>query len=110
LRAAIVFAKGMIKEGEGSAALKTLQSQLKRVGAVAEKLPDLYRKSYVEKPLHVELLDLIRALQGEVPQVLRPIETQAKASAERSATWSPAFDNIIGQDPHLYQMFRVIEK
>lgn len=110
LRAAIVFAKGMIKEGEGDVALKTLQSQLKRVGAVAEKLPDLYRKSYVEKPLHVELLDLIRTLQGEVPQVLRPIETQAKASAERSATWSPAFDDIIGQDPHLYQMFRVIEK
>lgn len=110
LRAAIVLAKGMIKQGEDSAALKTLQRQLKMVGAVAEKLPDLYRKSYVEKPLHTELLNLIRRLQGDVPQVLRPLETPAKASVERLATWSPAFDGIVGQDPHLYQMFRVIEK
>ena len=89
-----------------------LERELARVRRVAANVPAEHQDSFWSKPLHRELVRRIQALDGDVPAECDTAKPQAVASADppHDALWRARYADIVGEDPRLHHVFRLVDR
>jgi DNA-binding NtrC family response regulator/lipopolysaccharide biosynthesis regulator YciM len=119
LRISFVVATALRQEDRPEEARALLESELLELKDSAREIPSGHRADFFAVPLHQDLVELLRELNGEVPAEFEIVSDDATESDEPDtvATDDPAFvrwrsryKDIIGEDPRLHQIFRVIDR
>jgi transcriptional regulator with GAF, ATPase, and Fis domain/lipopolysaccharide biosynthesis regulator YciM len=119
LRICFVLATALHLEDRSEEAKVLLERELLELKERASEIPQAHRAEFFAVPLHQELVELMGELKGEVPEEfeIAADEPAPVAQPEAPVTDDPAFvrwrsryKEIIGEDPRLHQLFRVIDR
>jgi DNA-binding NtrC family response regulator len=116
VRARLVIAQ-VLQALERSAQAQTeLARELDRVREVATQVPERFRTSFWSKPLHRKLVEALREQDGDVPDDCVVSEKDCEQEPERELesaefrAWRKRYDEIVGEDPRLHHVFRMIDR
>lgn len=126
LRISSVTARALIDTERPDEARDLLERELQQLQQSAEFVSEVHRGDFFRVPTHRDLVNLLRKLKGDIPEVF---EASAQTSSDASAptapkalpveadTQSPAFRQwrsrykaIVGETPRMHSLFRVVDR
>lgn len=114
VRATLVAAQALVELGRDDEARHRLEIELDAVRSFVERAPDEYAQTIWGKRFHQEMLEQYRYLNGELPEDVaasREVEpTSREVDEEQQRAWRARYSRIIGDDPKLHHIFRVIDR
>ncbi|MFB6263208.1 MAG: sigma 54-interacting transcriptional regulator [Bradymonadaceae bacterium] len=120
LRASRVRVRALLEDDRREQARSVLERALVDLQERAETVPEAHRSEFYDIPLHRELVEETRQLDGDVPVVLdrpEPEETDetgtadaGEADGEAYRRWRRRYADIVGEDEQLLRVFRRIDQ
>ncbi|MFW5966968.1 MAG: sigma 54-interacting transcriptional regulator, partial [Persicimonas sp.] len=115
----LTYARALLAEERGAEARAYLEETLDEVCRRVEHVPEAHRDDYFAVPLHQEVAALAQKTGAEIPAALRRLDAEGDESTEASDAdvdnpafrrWRSRYKEIIGEDPKLHQLFRVVDR
>ncbi len=121
VRAQLLVADGLVALGREGEATSELQRALGRLREVARSVPPEFADSFWSKSINKKLVSRLQELGGEVPgecicdEVVAEAETVevdrvALHQSPQFLQWRQRYEEIVGEDPQLHHVFRIIDR
>ncbi len=127
LQGALAQIRGLEKTGRTQEAESVAEKWLADIQRRGSNVPQEYRDSFFENPLHRRLINIVHRLQGQIPSELddyvddgaaetddeKPLDSAGDTDWRSDAAfrrWRSQFDDIVGQDERLLRLFRRVEQ
>jgi DNA-binding NtrC family response regulator/tetratricopeptide (TPR) repeat protein len=119
LRISFVVATALHQEDRSEEARALLEHELIDLQDRARQIPQTHRADFFAVPIHQDLVELVRELKGEVPEEFEVVIDEPDDSEELAPVdiddpafvrWRSRYKDIIGEDPRLHQIFRMIDR
>jgi transcriptional regulator with GAF, ATPase, and Fis domain/lipopolysaccharide biosynthesis regulator YciM len=120
LRINFVVARALQENERPEEARALLEAELDELRDRAQRVPAVHRSEFFAVPVHQELVELLRQLKGEVPAEFDiDIGEEPKEAAQRESVdvdaaafqrWRSRYGDIVGEDPRLHQIFRIVDR
>ncbi|AWV88490.1 tetratricopeptide repeat protein [Bradymonas sediminis] len=126
LRISSVVARALSDLGRTEEARALLERELQWLQQSAQCVPQAHRGEFARVPIHRDLVELLRELDGEIPSEFR-VSTRAIAADEFAAggerapvdvdvqspafrQWRSRYKDIVGETPRIHSLFRIIDR
>ncbi|QDG54700.1 tetratricopeptide repeat protein [Persicimonas caeni] len=120
LRLSFAVARALRENDRPEEARALLERELQELKGRAADIPVAHRGDFFSVPLHQDLVTVVRELKGEVPEEFDIEHDDAPEEDAKSNTvdaqdpafkrWRSRYGDIVGEDPRLHQLFRIIDR
>lgn len=120
LRASLLLAQALREADRPGEARSLLERELEELRQKAAHVPEAHRADFFAVPVHQQIVGHLQELDGEIPgEFLERGEAEsddqqesAPADLEDAAfqKWRSRYRTIVGEDPRLHQIFRIIDR
>ncbi len=107
--ARIVASGALSGLGRDSEAKAELEEAVHLIKALAQRVPEDFKSAFFHKPDHLKVVEALQELDGAVPQEMAPIVEVAPAPVLQARGFDD-YDDIVGNDPRLLQIFSMIDR